>query len=222
VLVRVLLVAALVLSLTAIPANAQTPTYCDSVIVDPLWQLWWQSCGQWGIWEQLGFGSTSCKVIPLVQVGDPTSLNGYRDGVYFYSCNETLEYHTTTAIQTPSPVVSSSCIGVPYVAVAGAQIPGTDATYCSAELNISRTMPVDSWDGAPISGIFFVYTSASCGDCYGWIPSWQGALMNDCQGDHPSQQLSPAPAVNTSAASAEVDCNYPRHPGGSWGDVARG
>lgn len=98
------------------------------------WSTWWDSI--------------LCTVTPLAEAGSPTTVNGYREGIYAFTCNA----DGIGDARAYADVDAGTCVFVPYLAVLGTKIPGTDATYCGLALDERRPLSGPGQD----AGIFVI------------------------------------------------------------------
>lgn len=100
-----------------------------------------------------------CDVTPLVEIGEPT-IHGYRHGVYAYECDASSGVGMTVV---GADFGGTKCQYVPYLAVGGEQVPGTDETYCSPP---EAYVPAESPEVVPSTGVFIVYRGLNGYDTY--------------------------------------------------------
>ena len=104
--------------------------------------------------------SISCEVTPLVEMGN-VHYHGYRSGVYLYQCDTAEGIHAQNSFSPPV------CQHVPYLAVGGTKIPGTDQTYCAGDI-----LDVDTPAVIPAIGVLIVHPDGDHNwvDAMYWVP----------------------------------------------------
>ena len=162
-----------ILFAASLPLSAGATTYCRAKVIDPVrgesirYCEGYDSNTQTWYWEPVEVASISGDVTPLAEEGNPTEgAYGYRVGVYLYQCPNDEGIHSETFVETNHPAGPPQCEHVPYLAVAGTQVPGTDADYCSPDVQGQYPVHVDVAHTTPVTGVFVVYPClpvASCG-----------------------------------------------------------
>lgn len=155
-----LAVAAITPPLLAIPpASACSGSLWRTYEVDPVYEFY----TQWSYdepacqWYGNGF-PISCDATPLVQIGGPTPINGYREGAYIYDCNLFLGAHMDQGAYVSGPGAGSVCQTVPPVFVLGEQVPGTGQQYCTPPIgSFYQSVPADTPNSVRSQGYFRVY-----------------------------------------------------------------
>jgi hypothetical protein len=108
-------------------------------------------------WES-SWTPIECTIVSLAELGEPTSVNDYRQGVYAYTCETAGSVAWSPSASTSTDLGDPTCAPVPYLSVGGNQVPGTGETHCTPQrVEESRRETVESDDVIPSTGIFIVY-----------------------------------------------------------------
>lgn len=100
--------------------------------------------------------SITCDHAPIVENGPVYPHTGLRDGTYSFSCQESVEMNRETGATYENGELGARCEYVPYLAVLGQPVPGSDATHCTLDASETTVAPEDPTPAVPLVGAFSI------------------------------------------------------------------